>query len=119
VSFTEDRGRLLENMVFMHLRRQTRELYYFSETRECDFVVFKNGKLLDLIQVCIQLDHDNLDRELAGLTEAMDFFNKKEGVIITGNQSDSFNKNGKTITAIPFYKWAVNPAEAKPAGDKD
>jgi len=105
VSFTDNNGRMLENMVFMHLRRQTKEIYYFSETKECDFVVFKKGKLSGLIQVCWQLDQDNLDRELAGLVEALNFFNKKEGVIITGNQSDSFVKNGKTITAIPFYNW--------------
>jgi len=106
VSFTNDNGRLLENMVFMHLRRQTKEIYYYAENNECDFVVFKKGKLSGLFQVCLQLDQDNLDRELSGLYEAMDFFNINEGVIITNDQSDSFLKNGKTITTIPFYKWA-------------
>jgi predicted AAA+ superfamily ATPase len=108
VSFTNDNGRLLENMVFMHLRRQTKEIYYYAENKECDFVVFKKGKLSGLFQVCWQLDQDNLDRELAGIAEAMNFFNINEGVIITHDQSDSFNKNGKTITTIPFYRWAVD-----------
>jgi hypothetical protein len=107
VSFSNDNGHLLENMVYMHLRRQTREIYYYAEKKECDFVVFEKGKLSGLYQVCWQLDRDSLDRELAGLTEAMDFFRINEGIVITHDQSDSFTKNGKTITAIPFYKWAT------------
>jgi predicted AAA+ superfamily ATPase len=107
ISFSNDEGRLLENMVYMQLRRQTREIYYFAEKKECDFVVFEKGKFSGLYQVCWQLDQDNLDRELAGLTEAMDFFKVNKGTIITYNQSDSFTINRKTISAIPFYIWAT------------
>jgi hypothetical protein len=107
VSFSNDRGRMLENLVFIHLRRQTKEIFYFRETRECDFVVFKKGKLSGLFQVCWQLNQDNLDRELAGMTEAMDFFKKNEGLIITHDQEDMFVIDGKKIRALPFYRWAV------------
>jgi hypothetical protein len=107
VSFSNDTGRLFENMVFMELRRRTSELYYFAEKKECDFVVFKNGKMSGLYQVCFQLDQDNLDRELSGLTEALDYFKLKRGTIITQNQTDSFNINGKIISAVPFYYWAT------------
>ena len=41
LSFTEDRGRLLENAVFMHLRKKYRSVYYFKEKNECDFVVIE------------------------------------------------------------------------------
>ena len=107
VSLSNDEGRLLENMVFMQLRRMTKEIYYFSEKKECDFVVFGKGKLSGLYQVCWQLDQDNLDRELAGIAEAMNFFKVDNGMVITHDQSDSFIRDGKTITAIPFYKWAT------------
>jgi len=106
VSFTNDNGRMLENMVFMHLRRQTKEIFYFKENKECDFVVFKSGKFAGLFQVCWQLDQDNLDRELSGMIEALDYFNKNDGVIITHDQEEAFIKNGKKIRAIPFYSWA-------------
>ena len=33
VSFSNDMGRLLENMVYMELRRRTQEIYYFAEKR--------------------------------------------------------------------------------------
>jgi predicted AAA+ superfamily ATPase len=106
-SFSYDSGRLLENMVFLQLRRNTREIYYFAEKRECDFVVFEAGKFSGIYQVCMQLDQDNLDREMEGMTEAMDFFKVNKGIIITNNQFDSFTVKGKTITVVPFYKWAV------------
>ena len=106
ISFTPDNGRLLENMVFLHLRRKTKEIYYFAEKNECDFVVFQQKKPEGIYQVCWQLDQDNLDREIAGLSEALDFFGVNEGKIITFNQADSFNIDNKKILAQPFYEWA-------------
>ncbi|MFW6352460.1 MAG: ATP-binding protein, partial [Bacteroidota bacterium] len=75
VSFSEDMGRLLENMVFMHLRRYTNEIFYFNEGKECDFIVFSRGKIKDIIQVCYQVDQSNMEREIAGAMQAMEFFN--------------------------------------------
>jgi predicted AAA+ superfamily ATPase len=108
VSFSSDNGRLLENMVYMQLRRRTREIYYFSEKNECDFVVFERNKISGIYQVCWQLDQHNLDREFAGIISAMDFFGVKKGTVISHNQSDSFTKAGKAISVIPFYKWAMD-----------
>ncbi|MDP3684655.1 MAG: DUF4143 domain-containing protein, partial [Ignavibacteria bacterium] len=105
VSFSDDKGRLLENMVFLHLRRKTNDIYYFAEKNECDFVEFQQKKLKGLYQVCWQLDQENMDREIAGLTEAMDFFGVNHGHIITLNQTDTFRFDNKTIIAQPFYEW--------------
>lgn len=107
VSFNDDNGRLLENMVYLQLRRQTSDIYYYSDKKECDFVVFKKGELNGLYQVCWQLDKSNMDRELAGITEAMDFFDRKHAFIITHNQDDRFNIGDKKIEVIPYYKWAL------------
>ncbi len=107
VCFSDDFGRLLENMVFMQLRRMNKDIFYYSEKKECDFVVFNRGKLSGLYQVCWQLGQDNLERELAGLTEAMDFFKVKESMVITHDQSDIFKTGGKTIRVLPFYEWAM------------
>jgi len=106
VSFTPDHGRLLENLVFLHLRRYTSEIYYFSEQNECDFVVFQNRKLQSLVQVCWQLNEENMQRETSGLSEAMNFFSIDEGTIITFNQSETFIVDHKTITALPFTEWS-------------
>src|SRR5690606_5903255 len=42
-AFTEDQGRKFENLIYMHLRRKHKEIYYFSERGECDFIVFNRG----------------------------------------------------------------------------
>jgi len=109
VSFTQDNGRLLENLVFLHLRRKTNEIFYFAEKNECDFVVFKQKKPEGIYQVCWQLNQDNLDRELNGLKEAMDFFDLNKGTIITFNQHEKFEINNKICIAVPFYEWAKTP----------
>ena len=106
LSFSDDKGRLLENLVFLHLRRKTNKIFYFSEKKECDFVTFQQKKLAGLYQVCWQLDQENLDREINGLIEALDFFGTSEGNIITFNQTDAFTIRKKTITATPFWAWA-------------
>src|SRR3989344_5712566 len=38
-SFSEDKGRMLENMAFINLRKKHKEIFYFQEKGECDFVV--------------------------------------------------------------------------------
>ena len=106
VSFNQDNGRLLENMVFMHFRHQTSEIYYYSDKKECDFVVFRNGKLQGLYQVCWQLDQNNMDREISGLLEAMNYFGITTAWIITHDQSEKFVFDEKTIKAQPFHEWA-------------
>lgn len=105
VSFSDDYGRLLENMVFIELRRKTKEIYYFNEGKECDFAIADKGKITSLYQVCWQLDEDNTERELYGLIEAMDYFGIKTARIITADQNDSFNISGKKILAEPFYQF--------------
>jgi len=105
LSFSADRGRLLENSVYQQLRRQGRDLYYFRENRECDFVVFEHKKCLQLIQVCEVLDQDNFKREVEGLQEAMKFFKMTEGYILTLDQKDSLEMEGLHIRVMPVFEF--------------
>lgn len=104
-SFSDNYGRILENLVFLHLRRSVKEIFYFSEKGECDFVTFVNGNVNDVIQVCYELNTDNLDRELNGLFEALSFFEKGEGFIVTQNQTDRFERNGKVAKVVPCHQF--------------
>ncbi|MDP5171458.1 MAG: ATP-binding protein [Bacteroidia bacterium] len=108
-SFSEDRGRKFENMIFLELRRQYREIYYFSEQKECDFLVFERGALRGAIQVCYHLSAENLSRELDGLWEAMNHFQLSRATLITFDQSDQFEQQGKIIDVIPAWKFLLNP----------
>ncbi len=105
LSFTKDKGRLLENLVYLNFRKKNRKLYYFKEKKECDFVVFEGTVCRWLIQVTHELYPDNRDREVEGLVEAMEFFNMDEGYIITINQSDQLTKENKKIIIQDFRKF--------------
>jgi predicted AAA+ superfamily ATPase len=105
LSFTDDIGRLFENAIFLELRRKYKEIYYFREKGECDFIV-KNGKeILYIIQVCAQVHPDNIKREVNGLIEALTFFDKEEGIIITLNQDDVILQDNKKIILIAAHNW--------------
>ena len=66
-SFSDDTGRKLENIVFLHLRNKFRDIFYYTNKYECDFVVRKKIDDFSLFQVCLKLNHDNIDREINGL----------------------------------------------------
>ncbi len=105
LSFTEDKGRLLENLVFLELRKRFSSIFYFNENKECDFVVFEKKKCRYLIQSCEEVHLDNKDREISGLLEAMKFFKHKKGFIITKNQSDYFKIDGYEILLVPLAEY--------------
>ena len=97
LSFTKDKGRLLENLVYLNFRKQNQKIFYFKERKECDFVVFEGNVCKWLIQVTESLHRDNRDRELEGLIEAMNFFEIDKGFILTLEQNDRLVLNEKSI----------------------
>ncbi len=107
-SFTDDSGRQLENMVYLHLRRRYKDIFYFSAKGECDFIVSDKGNIQAVIQVCYHLNADNLDRELNGMTEALGFFKLDEGLLITHAQRDLFEKDGKKIVVLPAHEYLMD-----------
>lgn len=103
ISLSSDNGRILENIVFLHLRRRYKEIFYFKQKNECDFIVKQQAKLKEAIQVCYHITHDNMLRELEGLKEAMKTLKIKEGKIITFNQEDTLDN----IKLIPAWRWML------------
>ena len=108
--FSGDKGKLLENAVFNHLKRQKKELYYFSENKEVDFICKEGLKTTELINVCYNIDNkETLLRETSALVEAMKYFNLKESKIIVAEGNDKkITEQGFVIYIVPFYKWALN-----------
>jgi len=74
LSFSEDFGHKLENLVYLHLRRKHKELYFFKDKGESDFVVFEKNEVQQVIQVCLEVNDENFDRGKNGLIEALRFF---------------------------------------------
>jgi len=105
VTFSEDKGRMLENAVFQQLRREFKEIFYFSNSGECDFVIKESNKVTQALQVCYRLTETNKTREIDGLVDALKKFKLDKGIIVTHNQEDSFIVEGKKIKLVPAWKW--------------
>ena len=104
----ENVGRKLENIMHLHYRANNYELYYFNEGPECDFVAIDSQSKIHLIQVCWELSSSNKDREIKGLIAGMEFFQSKEGKIITFDQEDEIEIEGKKIDILPVWKFLLN-----------
>ncbi|MDP2749404.1 MAG: ATP-binding protein [Nanoarchaeota archaeon] len=108
LNFSENKGRILENIVFIELKRAKKETYYFVGKNECDFIVKDGTKIRESIQVCHLLDEKNKEREVNGLLEAMDKFKLNKGLLLTYEQADEINIKNKKITIMPVWKWIIN-----------
>jgi predicted AAA+ superfamily ATPase len=106
-SFSRDDGRLLENIVFLELKRKDNDVFYYNKQKECDFVVRDKQKEFSAIQVCADLTEENKSREINGLLEAMQYLKLTTGTILTLQQEDTFQVENKTITILPVWKWLM------------
>lgn len=111
-NFSMNKGRMLENIVFIDLKRRGRELYYYSNKNECDFLIKDKTKISAAIQVCYAINKYNKEREVNGLLEAMDKFKIREGLILTYEQEESINVKGKKIKVLPVWKWILETKQA-------
>lgn len=107
---SEDRGRMLENIVFIELKRRGYDIFYHKGTKECDFIVREGVYTRQVIQVCEELyDPSTKEREISGLIEAMDKFSLSTGLIITENEEFSeilkINDRQYKIEVVPVWKW--------------
>jgi predicted AAA+ superfamily ATPase len=114
--FSKNKGKFLENLVFLALRRRFPDIYYYKTANnlEVDFLVKVGGKDLRLIQVSDNLDHAKTrQREIAALVMAMDELHLKKGLILTDDGEEDILSEGKTITVRPVYKWLLEEAEVQ------
>ena len=107
ISLNQDLDQQLENMVHLHLRRGQNTIYYYSELFECDFIVLRNGEPVSAIQVCYDLNQNNLVKELKGIESAMKDLNLNEGLIVTFDQEETFELKNRQIRAIPAWKFLM------------
>lgn len=106
--FSEDMGRLFENLVFIELKRRGEEVFYFKGKNECDFLVRKGTRITGAIQVSKEVRKGvNEDREIGGVIEASKAFELKTGTILTQHREDEIIKDGITVRLIPVWKWLI------------
>lgn len=107
--FSEDKGKLLENCVFLELKRRQKELFYYKTKtgKEIDFLYAENNTY-NLIQVAYDItDHKTRERELNALTEAGNEIENCKLFLITYNTQETITAENKTIEVIPAWKWLI------------
>lgn len=106
--FSEDRGRLLENLVYIELKIRGKNLYYFKDKSECDFLIQDNNTITQVIQVTQRIDHSNEKREFEGILNSFKRLQIKDGLILTENQDETRIINNKKILIRPIWKWLLD-----------
>ncbi len=105
--FSEDIGKLMENLVFVELKRRKKEIFFHKRNYECDFLIKEKNKVVGAIQVTKELDDDNYKREVGGLLEALEAHNLRKGLILTHDFEDEKKIKGKSIKTVPIWKWLL------------
>ncbi len=106
-------GHLLENIVFLALRRSGARIYYYRTKggREVDFAVLdKNG--VELVQVCESLgDAATREREFRALGEAMLELGVKQGTVVTRSEEGVEQTGAGEISIQPAWRWLLSREE--------
>ena len=106
--FSEEKGRMLENLIFVELKRNDEDIYYHHGQYECDFVTRIGHDISNAIQVCHAFDSAaTREREIRGLKEAVQRYGLKEGMIITQDLDENIVIDGVGVHIIPAWKWML------------
>jgi predicted AAA+ superfamily ATPase len=123
--FSENIGRLAENIVFLELKRLQAsnpelELFYWKDIhhREVDFVLKQGQKVKSLIQVCWNIaDFKTKDREIRSLLKAIGELNQENAVVVTEDYESVDKINGQSIHFVPLWKWLLKPCTENSTND--
>lgn len=111
LKFTENRGRILENLVFLELRRRGFHVFYYKTAggHEVDFLLKDNGDW-KLIQVCYDLSHiDTFNREKKALLSGLHELGIENGIILTQYEKREEKTKDYTLKIMPVWEWLLMP----------
>lgn len=105
-------GRLLENSVFVELRRrgydEERSLFYYRSRndKEVDFVTRRGPRVEQLIQVCYDISNERtLKRELSAMVECAEELHCDNLLLVSFDSEGTLEYDGHTIQVRPFSQW--------------
>lgn len=107
-SFSEDRGKFLENTVFLKLRRlYEKDIYYYKteKDKEVDFYLPKQRIFIQVSQSII--DPATREREVQAMLDALKEVEGSTGLILTEDEKDTLTFGATTIPVIPMYEWLL------------
>lgn len=106
--FSPNTGKHLENLVFLALRQQTKEIYYYSTPAgyEVDFYLPEKRKL---IQVAQNLEnHVTREREIRALTDAVQSIKAESALILADTNENGFKINGVQTEIRSTAEWLLS-----------
>lgn len=106
-SFSPNTGKLLENLVFLTLRQQTREIYYYTTPGgfEVDFFLPEKGRLVQVVQ---HLDNAaTREREVRALEDAAQVLNVRSALILTDANDNGFEIAGVPVEVRSTAEWLI------------
>lgn len=106
--FSEDIGKLMENLTYLELKRRGMPIFYERRNYECDFLVQEKNKVTTAIQVTKEINDNNQIREIRGLVEALNYYNLQQGLILTEDLEKTEIVEGKHIEYQPLWKWLIS-----------
>jgi hypothetical protein len=80
--FSDDIGKLLENVVAVELLRRNQKLFYWKNGTEVDFVLRKGRQAGELINICYSLNEKTLEREIKSLECGLSEFKDAKSKLI-------------------------------------
>ncbi|EOZ97753.1 hypothetical protein A33Q_1726 [Indibacter alkaliphilus LW1] len=110
--FSENKGRILETIIFLQLLRMKHEVFYHSGKKECDFIVQEGLEITSAIQVAYELSDINVKREVDGLLEAMKAYGLEKGVLITADNQVKGEDIPDQIEVILAWKWLIENTDS-------
>ncbi len=110
-NITEDRGALLENLVYLHLRRSGNIIEYFhaEQGEEIDFVVRDplSGIIREMVQVCWSIESAGTrKRELRSLLAAMETLGCEHATIVTWRE-ETQHAMPPNIHVVPAWRYLL------------
>lgn len=113
-NYPDSLGLRFENLVLLELLRREKQVFYFRNKRECDFVIKEKDsqKVSAAIQISVCFGSPAVkEREILGLTEALEEYGLEEGFILTMDEEETIrvdSKGGKKIIMVkPVWKWML------------
>ena len=112
--FNTDLGQLLENVVYIELKKQYGEVWFYktNKNHEVDFCVQSTEILL--FQVSYELETGKTrNREIRSLIEAMHELKTDKGYILTYNQFETIETENGKIEILPFWYYLTEQLNTK------
>ena len=115
LELNKNKNYLYNNMIFflkeylVYINYFPYVLDYRDKQWEVDFIVAKDGKVKQLIQVSYNISSEKtLKREINGLVKAAKKFKCENLVLINFDEEKEVKANGHTIQLVPAAEWLVN-----------